>query len=532
MRPVRRVRGSWFAAKPLVAALSAALAVTAFALGASGASADDRFGINAQVLFWSFPQSTWAGHVQLMRQDGIQVVRADAHWEDVEPNAPSGGVHTYNWAPLDAIESTLAANHIVWQPIVDYSAPWAASRQNTMLLGSSPDVFSPPVNNADYAAFAQALVLRYGPNGAFWSQNPQLTPQPVTSVEIWNEENTSGFWQPQPDAAAYAALYTAARSAVHQVAPSVQVMIGGLVPPAAQFLQSIYDALGGASGRIDAVAIHPYASDPRYMYPEVVDTRSVLEQHGDGGVPINVTEFGWPTQGLNSSGYTEVSDVQRAQYIAQFTKAVARSNCGVVRIEPHTWVTEEQSIFNPEDWFGFVHPNLSRSATENAYSSMIGQLAPLATPTPYSTSACSQQLGVAAGTTVQPAPAQPQPLLPLPPLLSLKLQSVPLRAKVARANGEGHGRARIIYGACTQVTVTSAKAPVKNAHVTFRLRALNRTQPPRDAALNRRSDRRGIARACWRSLHTGSGTVTVFARRYVSAPPTTKRVRIHWGPTR
>jgi hypothetical protein len=157
------------------------------------------------------------------------------------------------------------------------------------------------------------------------------------------------------------------------------------------------------------------------MYPEVVDTRSVLDQHGDGGLPINITEFGWPTQGLNSTGFTEVSDAQRAQYVAQFTKAVARSNCGVVRIEPHTWVTAEQSIFSPEDWFGFVHPNLSRSATETAYSSTIGQLAPLATPTPYSTSTCSQQLGVAAGTTTQPAPSSPPPLIPLPPIPLLHL---------------------------------------------------------------------------------------------------------------
>jgi hypothetical protein len=414
LRPVRRSR---FVSRLLIGVPpAAALALTALALGASGASADDRFGVNAQVLFSSFPQSTWPGHVQEMRQDGIQVVRADAPWNAAEPNAPTGGIHTYRWDTFDAIETVLAANHIVWQPIVDYSTSWAASSKNTTLFGSSPDLFSPPVNNADYAAYAQALVLRYGPNGAFWSLHPELTPLPVPAVEIWNEENTSAFWQPQPNAAAYAALYTAARTAIHQVAPSVQAIVGGLGPPAAPFLQSIYGALGGASGHIDAVAIHPYASAPNSMYPEVVDTRSVLEQHGDVGVPIDVTEFGWPTQGINSNGFTEVSDAQRAQYVSQFTKAVAQSNCGVARIEPHTWVTQEQNIFSAEDWFGFVHPNLSRSATETAYSSAIGQLAPLATPSPNSTSMCAQQLGVAAGTTTQPPPQQPSspPLIPIP----------------------------------------------------------------------------------------------------------------------
>jgi hypothetical protein len=413
---------------PLAAALIAGFAICALAFGASRATADDRFGINGQILFWSFPQSTWSANAQEMRQDGIQVVRADAPWGTAEPNAPTNGTHNYYWDAFDAIERVLAANHIVWQPIIDYSAPWAASRRSLL---SGPDTFSPPASNSEYAAYAQALVQRYGPNGTFWSLHPELTPQPVTAVEIWNEENTSGFWHPQPNAAAYAALYAAARNAIHQVAPSVQAIVGGLVSSAAQFLQSMYAALGGTAGHIDAVAIHPYGSQPTYMYPDVVDTRAVLDQNGDTSVPIDITEFGWPTAGLDSRGYTEVSDSQRAQYVTQFTTAVARSNCGVDRIEPHTWVTHEQNIFDPEDWFGFVHPDLARSETESAYSATIGQLSPLATPTPASTSECSQQLGVPVGETLQGQQQQPSSPITLPqvPLLS----SNRLRAKRVRA---------------------------------------------------------------------------------------------------
>ena len=43
--------------------------------------------------------------------------------------------------------------------------------------------------------------------GAFWRAHPELTPQPVTAIEIWNEPDNREFWAPAPDAAAYAGLY-------------------------------------------------------------------------------------------------------------------------------------------------------------------------------------------------------------------------------------------------------------------------------------------------------------------------------------
>jgi hypothetical protein len=406
MKAGRRLRTS------SVSLIAVVLLAAVVGLSPAAASADSRFGINAQVLFWSTPQQNWAQHVQMMRQDGIQVVRADALWNNAEPNAPSGGTHTYYWTTLDAIEAVLAANSIRWQPIVDYSTPWSASARTGT---GAPNLYSPPANNADFTAYAQALVRRYGPNGTFWSLHPELTPLPVTALEVWNEENTSNFWAPQPNAAAYASLYAATRSAIHAVDPTVQAIVGGLSNPSTSFLQGMYTALGGTSGNIDAVGIHPYGADPKSMYYDVVDTRAVLEQHGDVNVPIDVTEFGWPTGGLTPGMWTVVSDAQRAQYVQQFTTAVARSNCGVDRIEPHTWVTREQNLFDPEDYFGFVHPNATRTTTESTYSSTIGQLAPLATPSPPAASTCSQQLGVPANTARQPPP--PPPLLPpLPPL--------------------------------------------------------------------------------------------------------------------
>src|SRR5207248_2957280 len=72
----------------------------------------------------------------------------------------------------------------------------------------------PPSNPADYAAFMHAMVARYAGKVAAW--------------EIWNEENTSRFWAPNPDAAGYAALLKAAYPAVKSADPNTKVLFGGL----------------------------------------------------------------------------------------------------------------------------------------------------------------------------------------------------------------------------------------------------------------------------------------------------------------
>ena len=391
---MRRARRSTFVQAPLAAVLSVAFVLI---LGAAAASADDRFGINAQKLFWSMPQSTWAAHAQLMRADGIQVVRTDAFWSNAEPRAPVAGVHSFYWSKLDAIETTLAANQIRWQPIVDYSTSWDASRHT---WSGAPDLMSPPANDQYYAEYAQALVRRYGPGGSFWSAHPALAPIPVTAVEVWNEANNSAFWHPQPNAAAYASLYQATRTAIDAVSTGVAAIAGAASNPTAPFLQSMYSALGGGAGQIDAVAIHPYADKPHDMYYDVADTRLVLEQHGDNAAPIDVTEFGWPTRGIGS-GYTVIPDSERAQYLTQVTQTLTSSSCGIGRIEPHSWVTAEQNSLNPEDWFGVVHPSGVRSSSESQYSATIRGLASAgATTAAPSATTCAQQLDVPLGSTL------------------------------------------------------------------------------------------------------------------------------------
>jgi hypothetical protein len=103
--------------------------------------------------------------------------------------------------------------------IAGYSPGWAS--------GHSDSDKYPPLNPTDYANFAAAIANRYGTHGSFWAANPGLTPRPLRAIEIWNEPWHSGFWKPNPDPAAYAALVRTAAPAIKAVDPSIQVLISG-----------------------------------------------------------------------------------------------------------------------------------------------------------------------------------------------------------------------------------------------------------------------------------------------------------------
>lgn len=504
------------AAPPAGHARSAALAAVA---------PPDRFGVNGQVLFWQLPQSSWAQQLRVMRQDGIRIVRADAFWDNVEPYAPSGGVHRYYWSHLDAIVAALADQGLRWLPIVDYSAPWAASRRNAL---GQPLLYSPPSDDNAFAGYAQALVRRYGPGGEFWRQHPGLAPVPVTALEIWNEENGPVFWVPREDPGAYASLYEATRAAVHAADASIEVLVGGLANPSAPFLQGMIDALGGDTSRIDAVAIHPYAGTPDQMLPDVIDTRTVLDQHGGIDVPLDVTEFGWAVH-APSSGGPWVTDQQRASYLQQFTQTIARSDCSVERILPHTWVSLETNAANPEDWYGLVQPNGTPTLGASAYGATLAQLdaTPVATP---ATAVCQRQFAVRADAT------QLAPIRVRAPATRRRKRRGSHRAphtKSAKAARSRTRRARIVlWGACARATLLSGATPVDAATVSFVLRPTGGTRAPRGAlSLQRPSDAHGSVRVCWRSSTPGSGTVTISAQRADFSDAPTAQAELIWGPT-
>ena len=315
-----------------------------------------QFGANVNYLFNTrdFSSAAVSTQLQALRATGVTLARSDALWEASEPTAPSGGVHHYDWSFDDRIAATLSEHGLEWLPILDYSAPWAQS-----VAGQD---HSPPRAAGDYAAYAGAFAARYGPGGTFWRAHPGLASAPVSTYEIWNEPDNPAFWSPAPDAARYADLYLAARTAIHASQPAARVIIGGLTNPGS-FLPVMVAARPQLRGHVDGVAIHPYGR-PLVVLSRIRAARVTLAGLGMAGVPLYATEFGWTTDPPGALEYAP--ERARPGYIESTVSSLGHLNCGLAAAVLYTWVTPERARLNPEDWYGINHPSGSAQSPDVA----------------------------------------------------------------------------------------------------------------------------------------------------------------------
>jgi polysaccharide biosynthesis protein PslG len=294
-----------------------------------------------------------------VRASGLRQARSDAFWMWAEPNPPANGEHSYDWERLDAEAGALAKHGLRWLPILDYSAPWAASVPS--------DYHSPPRSDDDYAAYARAFAERYGRGGSFWVEHPELDPVPVTDYEIWNEPNGHWAWRPRPDAARYADLYLKARAAIRAADPRATVVVGGLVAHAG-FVAKLYAARPGLRGNVDAIGWHAYSKQVKGIVRGVRELRQTLRRLRQGGVPIHITELGWPTKGHFP---IVIGEVARAISLENAAESLARSDCGVAAIVVYTWTSPERKPSDKEDWYGIIHPDGSPSPTGDAFARVV-----------------------------------------------------------------------------------------------------------------------------------------------------------------
>lgn len=311
------------------------------------------FGVNVNRLFndRTATPAEIASQLLAVQRTGATLARSDALWEWSEPSPPVGGVHHYDWSFDDAIAGALAAHGLTWLPIIDYTALWAES-----VAGQD---HSPPSSVADYAAYAAALVARYGPAGTFWRAHPGLTAEPATTYEIWNEPDNGQFWAPVPNAGAYAQLYLAARGAIDAVNPGVRVLVGGLTGPAL-FLPAMLQAQPGLAGHVDGVAVHPYGP-PAVVVTKVRAARATLDALGMSTVPIYVTEFGWTTDPPGAVDYAPAA--RRPDDILTALTALGHLDCGLGASILYTWVTPARDPANGQDWYGIGSPAAPGAAT-------------------------------------------------------------------------------------------------------------------------------------------------------------------------
>ena len=196
----------------------------------------------------------------------------------VEPHAPDRA-HHYDWQNTDRTAATLAAHGLTWYPVLDYSAPWAATIPGDQMSAPRPETIG------DYAAYTAAFAARYGPDGAFWAEHSEVPKLPVAAYELGNEPNTSMFWREQATAPeVYADEYVAARTAIKAVDATTPVVSAGLLDANAMnpsvFLRRMVRRQPSLRNGIDAVGYHPYQMSYAGMHLGIKAMRSTMTSSG------------------------------------------------------------------------------------------------------------------------------------------------------------------------------------------------------------------------------------------------------------
>ena len=215
-----------------------------------------------------------AAELDRMGRGKVGTLRINLAWGSVQAGPDAG----YDWSHYDGVIGEAATNGIRILPTVYSSPTWAEPTPEYPPLGA---------RLPEFEDFARAAVRRYGSDGSFWSDNPDLPSLPITDWQVWNEPNSPLFWKPAPDPAKYLALLRGFDSAVREADPAARIMLGGLFPTPrggidmTDFVSALYR--GGAKGLFDSVALHPYVATPRDALASVEQMRAALDRLGDPG---------------------------------------------------------------------------------------------------------------------------------------------------------------------------------------------------------------------------------------------------------
>lgn len=294
--------------------------------------------------------------LEMARDMGARFARIQMPWEDVEihargdfedrrnPAAPKSAWQKYDFIMAEAARMGIA-------PIVRLDRPpdWARARaiaspafqERKAMNGAAT---GPPDDFADYANFVGAVVRHYRGQIHF--------------IQLWNEPNLMDEWNGQrPSPAEFVALIKAAYTSAKAADPQVVVLFPSLSPTDGldktapytdlDFLDEVYQLGGGQFFDIMSAQAYGLGQPPdehRYIRPRtdnwtrpvdsridvsrVVLLREIMENRGDAGKAIWISEFGYVTDSPNippEKRFTwgaPVTPAQQAEYtVGQLERA-------------------------------------------------------------------------------------------------------------------------------------------------------------------------------------------------------------------
>jgi hypothetical protein len=233
-----------------------------------------------------------------MVTNGVQSFRIAFNWAAAEPyenwgDVPPADVNEFTnvaGKPFDFQQTDMfvgdAAQHgVTVLPTVLYTPGWDSLNNNNGI--------GTPKRSAPYGAYLTALIGRYGPNGSFWRENPQIHKVPIRAWQIWNEENLSYDW-PQPYASSYAGLLRSAHAAIRKADPGAKVVLGALTNLAWKSIGQLY-RIGGARDLFDEVSVNGFTKLPTDVILYMHYMRDAMDHYHDGAKPLLATELSFPS---------------------------------------------------------------------------------------------------------------------------------------------------------------------------------------------------------------------------------------------
>ena len=299
------------------------------------------------------------GEFAEMVATGVESVRVVVDWRSAQPYASfadvpvadrpryrdEGGVPT-DYGAIDAVIQQAAQRHMTVLPVVIIAPPWAARHPGNEA--------SPPRDPAPYARFVAALARRYGPNGAFWSENPTLPRRPLRLWQVWNEPSFPQFWSDQPFVRDYVELLRATRREVKAADRGAKIVLAGFPNRSWTNLRAVYRR--GGRRLFDIVAVHPFTGRVAGVVTIVERNRAVMRRFGDARKPLMVTELSW-TSALGRTEWSfgnETTEAGQARKLRAGFRLLARERrrLRIKRAYWYTWLSEDADRFYPFDYAG------------------------------------------------------------------------------------------------------------------------------------------------------------------------------------
>jgi hypothetical protein len=344
----------------VVAAITLVLAIPATVDAKSPKKVPQNFiGVMTDGAVFTNPAIELGSEMSRMVRNGVQTMRTMFTWSQAQPYATfddvpaderdryrdEGGVPT-DYSEIDRQVTEAVKRHIAVLPVVMVAPAWDARHPG--------DFASPPADPAPYANFNGALVRRYGPNGAFWTEHPELPKRPIRYWQIWNEPSLRPFWSDQPFAADYVELLRAARMAIKTEDPGARIVLAGLPNKSWSALEKIYQA--GGRKLFDITAFHPFTHQVDGVKTILQRDRKVMAKYKDSKKPLWVTELSWTSSKGKTSvlyGNEEDEKGQAKNLTAAYTMlAKLRVKMRIQRVYWYTWLSRDMADDYPFDWAG------------------------------------------------------------------------------------------------------------------------------------------------------------------------------------